>query len=254
MEAYKHALLKLNTLNYKNHVSRDLTGKKKLLETLSAMRRQRTGSQLNTAILGVNRDKIAAFKKKRGGGSKMKLLRAPEEYLIEQMTDLLTSTERHVDKAMKNGCSRCSSCGGGRASSPNVETSTTTYGADMPVFLPPVFKRWVVLPFGSVEPLPSGKKRLIVEQTGRYDGPLFVPNVPGRSLFWTLNNSRLESRTCCLLDFLNKRGIKEWGRSSTSVSSKLVENISLKLCSSSDRDNEFVRHIEQEDINISLLL
>jgi hypothetical protein len=252
MEAYKHALLELNTLNYKNHVSRDLTGKKKLLETLSTMRRQRTGSQLNTAILSINRDKIAVFRKKRGGGFKMKLLRAPEEYLIEQMTDLLISAERHVDKAMKNGCSRCN--GGGRASSPNEETSTTTHCADMPVFLPPVFKRWVVLPFGSVKPLPSGKKRLIVEQTGRYDGPMFVPNLPGKSLFWTSNNSRLESRTCCLLDFINKRGIKEWGCSNTSVSSKLVENISLKLCSSSDSDNEFVRHIEQEDINISLLL
>lgn len=257
MEAYEHAISQLNVLNYKNHISRDLARKKHLLEALSNMRRERALCQLNTAILSVNRDKIAVFKKKRGGVTKMKLLGVPEEYLLEQMTDLLTSAERHVDKAMKNGCSRCSSCSNRTTSPPNevATTHTTTHGADMPVFLPPVFKRWVVLPFGGVKPLSStGKKRLIVEQTGRYDGPLFVPNIPGKSLFWTSNNSHLESRTCCLLDFINKRGIKEWSCSNTSASSKLVENISLKLGSNSDRDNEFVRDIEQEDINISLLL
>ena len=248
MEAYQRVLLELNALNYKNHVSRDLVGKKQLLETLSALKRHRTESQLNTAILCVNIDRTAALRRRRG--SKMKLLRVPEEYLVDQMTDLLITAERHVDKAMKNGCSRCS---GGDRSSPNGTTSTTTHGADMPVFLPPVFKRWVVLPCGRVKPRPSGTKRLIVEQTGRYDGSLFIPNNPGKSLFWTSISSHLESRTCCLLDFINKRGIKEWGRANTSVSSKLVENISLKLRSSSNGDDEFVRHIEQEDINISLL-
>lgn len=252
MEDYKHALLELNTLNYKNYVSRDLVGKKKLLACLTNMRRKREASRLNTAILSVNRDRIASFKKTRGGGNKMKLLSVPEQILTDQMTDLLISAERHVDKAMRNGCYRCS--GSGRAFRTDGDTSTTTHGADMPVYLPPVFKRWIVLPFGSAQLLPSGKKGLAIEQTGRYDGPLFVPNIPGRSLFWTSNNSCLESRTCCFLEFMNKRGIKEWGRPNTSGSSRLVENISLKLCPSSVRDDELVQHIEQEDIIISLLL
>lgn len=251
MDEYKHALLELNTLNYKNYVSSDLAGKKRLLEILSTIKRKRVETQLNTMILSVNRKKmITMFNNKRKCGSKVKLLRAPENYLIEQVTDLLRSAEQHIDKAMKNGCSKCG--GGSQVSS--LDENTTTHGSDMPIFLPRTFPRWVVLPYGSVKPLSTGKKRLIVEQTGRYDGPLFIPNIPGKSLFWTSNNSHLESRMCCLLDFMNKRAVKEWGRSNTSASSRLVENISLKLCPSSNTDNEIVRNIEQQDINISLLL
>ena len=253
MEAYQRSLRDLNALNYQNHVSRNLTSKNELIKIMSAIKKRRLVCGSNTAIISINRDKII----KR---SRMKTLRAPDSMLLEHMEDLISNMEKNIDLAMKNACSRCGSTfSKGSEMTNNTSTATTTnsnttttHGADLPVNLPATFKRWVPIPYGSASA--NKNKRLVIEQTGRYDGSKFVPKLPGKSLCWNSNKSRLESRMCCLLDYMLKRGIKEWSSSNSSVSSMLVENISLKLLVGTEKDNEIVPHIEQEDIHIYLLL
>ncbi|KAK3874368.1 hypothetical protein Pcinc_020663 [Petrolisthes cinctipes] len=248
-------------LSYKGNITRELVAKRTLLETVRQIDKRRREIDTSTAIFSISYEKISKkHKQRKKMSTKMKLLRSSERIMEEQLDDLLESAEMYIDTAMKNVCSRC---GTTTAVAPSFATATTTHGADLPINLPPFSKRWMAIPPGRKQ-TPTDhsfgderkrcEKRLIVEQIGRYDGSRFVPNFSGKPLFWTSKGTNLGSKTCCLLDYLYKRGFRDLGTVNAAMSSRLVESISLKLASEDNDNNEIISHIERQDINTSILL
>lgn len=253
MEGYRHLVKEVNELNYKNNITRVVPSRRKVIDALKRLNNYRSTNRLNTALFALNYKNI--LKRQRSDSSKMKTLKTPDTFVQSNVREALESLEKSVDAFIKRECSLC-----GPIISP-PSSQVTTHGADLPINFS-LAKRWVVLPSGRTrdnnnnnnEGRRSSSRRLIVEQTGRYEGPRFVPYRAGRYLRWMSNNSTLISKNCCLLDYLNKRALKESSIAKDFKQSKFIESISLKLAAQNVRDNEIVTHIDQEDIKVAILL
>lgn len=215
MTEYRYLVEKANELNYKKNV----TSRREIIDTLKRLNNYRITH--STALFTVN------YKNKR----KMKTLKIPDAFVQSNVREVLQSLEKKVDAIMREQCSLC-----GSIKTPLL--SSTTQGANLPMNFSSA-KRWIVLPSGRTR---DKGRRLIVEQTGRYEGPRFIPQSAGRHLHWVSNDNTLLSKNCCLLDYLNKKSVAK--------DFKFIENISLKLA----KDNEIVKHIDQEDILAAVLL
>nr|BDT63222.1 MAG: wsv267-like protein [Hemigrapsus takanoi nimavirus]GBG35343.1 wsv267-like protein [Hemigrapsus takanoi nimavirus] len=252
MEGYRHLIKEVNELNYKNIISRVVPSRRKVIDALKRLNNYRSTNRLNTALFTLNYKNILKGQQKRySNNSKMKTLKTPDAFVQSNVREDLQSLEKSVDAAIKRKCSLC-----GPIRTPS-SSQATTHGTDLPINFSSA-KRWVVLPSGRTdinnEGRRSSSRRLIVEQTGRYEGPRFVPNSAGRHLHWASNNNTLVSKNCCLLDYLNKRALKESSIAKHLKQSKCIESISLKLAAQNVRDNEIVTRIDQEDIKVAILL
>lgn len=256
MEGYRHLIKEVNELNYKNNILRVVPSRRKVIDALKRLNHYRTTNGLNTALFTLNYKNILKRQKGCSNSSKMKTLKTlktPDAFVQSNVRGALETLEKSVDHAIKRECSLC-----GPIRTP-PSSQATTHGTDLPINFSSA-KRWVALPSGRTrdndnkEGRRTSTRRLIVEQAGRYEGPRFVPYSAGRHLHWVSNNSTLVSKNCCLLDYLNKRALKESSNVKDFKVSKFIESISLKLASQNVRDNGIVTHIDQEDIKVAILL
>ena len=255
MEEYRILIKEVNEVIYKNDISNMVPSKREVIDALKRLHNYRSTSKLNTALFDLNCKNILKRQQKRC--SKMKTLRTPDAFVQNKAREALMSLEKSVDATIKMECSLC-----GPITTPPT-SQATTHGADLPINFSSA-KRWIALPSGRTRDnnnnnnnerrRSSSSRRLIVEQTGRYEGPRFVPHRAGRHLHWVSNNSTLVSKNCCLLDYLNKLALKESSIAKDFKQSKFIESISLKLATQNVRDNEIVTHIDQEDIKVAILL
>lgn len=237
-----------NLMSYCNYVARDIVPRSEILEVFKRIAQARKGK--NTAVIGINFKILMERMKRRDFlQSKMKILRASETLVSDTVEELLNAAELQLDDAFRGACSNCSG-----ASSP--AEAKTTHGSDLPIHLPTGCQRFLFLPGigGTTEGRGRLQNRLVVEQIGRYDGPYFIPNRSGKHLFWTARGGNLTSKTCCLMDYLAKRGARDYTRNSDTIKSRYVESISLQLETTQERDNTILREIEKEIIEIALIL
>ena len=224
MEKYCHLIQEINELNYRNNISREVSSRRKIIDAFSRLEKYRSTSTINTAIFAINYKNM--LKKQRGG--KIKTLKIPDAFVQSKTREVLKLLEKSVDAGIKKECSLC----GPIRTPPSSSQATTTHGTDLPINFA-CAKRWI----------PSSRRHLIIEQTGRYEGPRFVPYSAGKYLHWVSNNSTLESKNCCLLDYLNRKALEE--------NILDIENISLQLVV---RNNDTVTHIDEENIKVAILL
>lgn len=224
-------IIKVNELNYRNSISRVVPSRREVINTLKSLNDYRSTNTLNTALFILN------YKQK----SKIKTLKMPDTFVQNNIREVLKSLEKKVDAAIKRECSLCGPIG----SPPSSQA--TTHGADLPIHFSSA-KRWIVLPSGGTGQIKGG--RVVIEQTGRYEGPRFVPYSAGKYLHWISNSSPLLSKNCCLLDYLNKQAITKSSIHEDSTQSEFIESISLKLATQS----EFTTHTDREDITVTILL
>ena len=234
----------VNKLSYINAIARVVPSRRKMVDALKRLNNYRSTNKLNTALFVLNYKNIL---KKIRCSSKMKTLRTPNAFVQREVKELLGLLEKSVDAAIKR---ECSLCGIIRTS---LSPQATTHGTDLPINFSSA-KRWIALPSGRTRHSKNEGRRLIVEQDGRYEGASFVPRNSGNHLHWVSNNSSLVSKNCCLLDYLNKRALKESSIAKDSKQCIFIESISLKLVPQNVRDKEIVTRIDQEDIKVAILL
>lgn len=252
MEGYGHLITEVNELNYNNKISRVVPSRRKVIDVLKRLNNYRSIKRLNTALFTINYNNILKRQQGKLSNSKMRTLKTPDAFVQSNAKEALQSLEKSVDAFIKRGCSLCGPL------KPPPFSQTTTHRTDLPVNFSSA-KRWVALPSGRTRDNNEGEKssssrRLIIEQTGRYEGPRFVPYSAGRHLHWVSNNNPLESKNCCLLEYLNKRAIKKSSVAKDFKQSKFIESISLKLAAQNVRDNDIVTDIDQEHIKVAILL
>ena len=248
MEGYRQLINETNKLSYINVITKVVPSRRKIVDALKLLNDYRSTNKLNTALFVLNYKNIL---NKMRCSSKMKTLRTPNSFVQRETKEVVKLLEKSVDAAIKRECSLC----GPIRTSPSSQA--TTHGRDLPINFSSA-KRWVVLPSGRTRGNKnegrSQPRRLIVEQTGRYEGARFVPRNAGKHLHWVTNNSTLVSKNCCLLEYLNKRALKKNSVTKDYKQGKFIESISLKLGPQNVKEKEIVTRIDQEDIKVAILL